>query len=385
MESNISLGRIAGIRVGAHWSVVAIWWLLAWALSTELLPEAAPGYTRATYWAVAGLAAIVLLACLLAHELSHAIVAQRHGVTTDAITLWVFGGVAQLKDETPSPRAELLIAGAGPATSLGLAAISGIGSGVLQWTGAPELLTVVVAWLAAVNLVLAVFNLLPGFPLDGGRVLHAWLWRRSGNRLQATRTAAKVGRGFGYTLIGLGLIEFTAGYFGGLWFVFIGWFLLSAATAERDQSNLRDALGGLRVADVMTPDPDPAPDWISVADLLDGYILRLRHSSFPVHDREGGLTGLVTLAGVKAVAADRRSTTPVSRVSEGLAEVTLARPDEPLVDLLDRLSTSRSRRALVLSDRSGRVDSLVGIVTPTDVARALDYSSLTGLRPAGSG
>ena len=369
----MTLGRIAGIRVGVHWSVFAIWWLLAWSLSTEVLPDAAPGSSRGTYWVTAALAALVLLGCLLAHELSHALVARRHGVATEAITLWVFGGVAQLRGEAPTPSTELRIAAAGPAASFGLAAAAGIVLGVLEALGASDLATAAVSWLVTVNVVLAVFNLLPGFPLDGGRVLHAWLWRRSGDRLAATRRAARVGRGFGYGLIGLGVLEFTSGYWSGLWLVFIGWFLTSAATAESEQGGLRDALADVRVLDVMTPDPDTAPDWITVQDLLDGYVLRLRHSTFPVYDRHRTLSGLATLAGIKSVPPAKRSSTPVSTIAVPIADVPATGPGELLLDLMGRSPASRHGRVLVFDHPGGQ---LVGIVTPSDVARAVEYAAL---------
>lgn len=299
-------------------------------------------------------------------------------MATEGITLWALGGVAQLSDEPPSPRAEFLIATAGPATSLGLAGAAGIVYAALDPVGSPELAIAAVGWLALINAVLAVFNLLPAYPLDGGRVLHSWLWWRSGDRVAAIRSAARIGRGFGYGLIALGVLEFTSGYWTGLWMVIIGWFLVSAATAESQVGGLRDALADLRVADVMTPRPDLAPDWISAQQLLDDHVMRLRHSSFPVHDRDGNLTGLATLAGIKATPAGERGSTPVSALATPLDDVTVAGPDEPLIDLLSRLPASRNRRALVLADdQRPRSDRLVGIVTPTDVTRALEYAALT--------
>ncbi|MDZ7676091.1 MAG: site-2 protease family protein [Acidimicrobiales bacterium] len=380
MEMNLSLGRIAGIRVGIHWSVLVIWWLLTWSLATTLLPDTVEAESTGAYWVAAGLTAIGLLGCLLAHELSHAVMARRHGVSTESITLWALGGVAQLKEDSPSPRSELLIAGAGPAMSFALAAGAFAISLGLGLVGAPDLVLAGISWLALVNVVLAVFNLLPGIPLDGGRILHALLWWRSKDRVAATRSAAQAGRIFGYVLIGLGVIEITSGYWTGLWLVLIGWFLLSAATAERQFGTLRHTLGEATVADVMSPHPATAPDWVSTADLLDDYVLRFRHSSFPLRDREGRVTGLVTLDDVRRVEPAERATTAVSDIATPLDQVTTVEASLPIVELMTRLTTSgrgQQRRALVVDHDTVHGERIVGIVTPTDIARAVEIGSLT--------
>lgn len=379
MEANLNLGRILGIRVGVHWSVLVIWWLLTWSLATTLLPDTVEDESTGAYWVTAGLTAVALLGCLLAHELSHAVVARRHGVSTESITLWALGGVAQLKEDSPSPRSELLIAGAGPAMSLALAAGAFVVSLSLGLVGAPELVLAGIGWLALVNVVLAVFNLLPGIPLDGGRILHALLWWRSKDRGAATRSAAQAGRVFGYFLIGLGVIEITSGYWTGLWFILIGWFLLSAATAERQFGSLRHALGEGTVGDVMSPDPDTAPDWVSVADLLEDHVLRFRHSTFPVRDRHGRVTGLVTLDDIKRVEPAERGTTVVSDVATPLDQVTTVEASMPIIELMTHLATAgrgRERRALVIDYDPVLGQRIVGIVTPTDIARAVEIGSL---------
>lgn len=380
METNLNLGRIVGIRVGVHWSVLVIWWLLTWSLATSLLPDAVDTESTGAYWVTAGLTAVALLGCLLAHELSHAVMARRQGVSTESITLWALGGVAKLKEDPPSPRSELLIAGAGPAMSLALAAGAFVLALGLGLAGAPDLVQAGIVWLALVNVVLAVFNLLPGIPLDGGRILHALLWWRSSDRMAATRKAAQAGRILGYVLIGVGVVEVTSGYWTGLWFVLIGWFLLSAATSERQFGALRHALGGVTVADVMSPRPDTAPDWVSVTDLLEDHVLRFRHSSFPVSDRQGRVTGLVTLDDVKRVGPSERATTPVSGIATPLAQVTTVEASLPILELMSRLTTDgrgQQRRALVIDHDPVRGERIVGIVTPTDIARAVEIGSVT--------
>lgn len=377
MESNLGLGRIAGIRVGVHWTVLFIWWLLTWSLATTLLPDAVSGRSATEYWLAGGTTAVALLGCLLAHELSHAIVARRHGVATESIVLWALGGVAQLREDPPSPRSEFFIAGAGPAASLALAVVAGATGATLDLVGGPELATAALRWLTVVNVVLAVFNLLPGTPLDGGRLLHAFLWWRTGDRLEATRSAAGVGRFIGFGLVGLGVLEITSGYWAGLWLVLIGWFLLSAATVERELGGLQDLLGGVTVGDVMSADPDVAADAVTVEELLTDHILRHRHSSFPVEDERGRVIGLVTLADVKRVDPALRHQTSVRDIARPIDQVPSAEASEPIISLMTRLAGARpghDRRALVVDAHDGRV---VGIVTPTDIARALEIGRLT--------
>ena len=225
-QDQIRLGRIAGFPVSLNWSVLVIAWLLTWSLATGGLPGGAPGHAPGTYWAAAAVAAVVFLASLLAHELAHAIVARRSGIEVTSVTLWLFGGVASLSREPATPAADLRIAAAGPGTSLALAGLFGATSFAAEAVSAPHIFASVTGWLAGVNLMLGLFNLIPGAPLDGGRVLRAIVWRLRGDRHQAALVATSAGVIVGYGVIGLGLAQFlVAGVIGGLWLVFIGWFL----------------------------------------------------------------------------------------------------------------------------------------------------------------
>lgn len=374
MSEDIRLGRIAGFPVAMNWSVLVILWLLTWSLAEGSLPHAAPGHAPGTYW-VAGLAgAALFFGSLLAHELAHAVVARRAGVEVKGITLWLFGGVASLGGEAPTPRADFRIAAAGPATSLGLAAGFGLVAVSLNTVGAAHIVVAVAGWLAGINLLLGVFNLVPGAPLDGGRVLRAFLWRRHGDRARAAVSAAHAGRIVGYGLIGLGLLEFLVGAgIGGLWLVFIGWFILSAARAEQADVVARHVLRGVRVADVMSRSPQVAPGWITVEEFVERYLLGSRHSAYPVEGFDGRVHGLVTLAQLRAVQPHERASARVIDVAMPLNDVPSASPDEPLVVLLERLSSAAGGRALVFDGAE-----LVGILTPADIARAIDVRTLGG-------
>ena len=381
MKETIRLGRFRGIELGAHWSVLVIGWLLAWALADGQFPSDAPGSDPVLYWLAAVVAVVIFWGALLAHELAHSLVATRHGVEVDGITLWLFGGVSRLRGEARTPADELRIALAGPATSVTIAAIFGAFAGSAAALGAPELLVAMSTWLAVINAMLAGFNLVPAAPLDGGRVLHALVWRRSGDRSTATMTATNAGRWFAYALIGLGVVLVSIGNLGGFWFAFLGWFLLNAARAEAGHALLQEAITGMRVRDVMTPEPFTASADATIDRLLEDQFLRHHCSAFPLLDHLGRVRSLITLRQVKSVLPDRRSVLQGFEVGWPVDEVPHASPGEPVIDLLERLAGAEGGdgRALVFDD-----DQLVGIVSPTDISHALELAVLRRDQPAGA-
>ncbi|GHE14983.1 site-2 protease family protein [Streptomyces alanosinicus] len=258
MDETLSLGRIAGVRVGLHWSVLVIVALVTVALANGRFPAAHPGHSPFAYWALAVLTALVFLVSLLAHELAHAVVARRDGVQVEGITLGMLGGAVRLRGEAPSPAAECRIAGVGPLTSLLTgAALTGLAMGLaaLRVSG---LVVEAVAWVGAINVLLAVFNALPAAPLDGGRLLRAYLWHRTGDRLRATRGASAAGRVLGWCMVLSGFADVLfAGHLTGLWPALIGWFLITAASGEARQAQILGMLDGVPVRRVMTPHPAP--------------------------------------------------------------------------------------------------------------------------------
>ncbi|MGD1237571.1 site-2 protease family protein [Mycobacterium seoulense] len=372
MRDAIPLGRIAGFPVNVHWSVLVILWLFTWSLASTL-PGTVRGYSPVAYWAAGACGALVLLASLVAHELAHAVVARRAGVAVGSVTLWLFGGVTTLGGEAKTPRAAFRIAIAGPATSLALAALFGGLVAALQTLGAAPIVVGVASWLAGINLLLGLFNLLPGAPLDGGRVLRAFLWRRHGDSVRASIGAAHAGRVVAFILIGLGLAEFlVGGLVGGVWLAFIGWFIFAASREEETRISTQQMFAGVRVADAMTARPHTAPGWITVDDFVQRYVLGDRHSAYPVVDQSGSVSGLITLRQLRDVAPGRRPTTTVGEIAQPLHEVPSGAPQEPLTALLERMAPAGPRsRALVFE--GGQV---VGIVTPTDVARLIEVYRL---------
>ena len=375
MREHIRLGRIAGVAVGINWSVLVVFALITFGLATGRFPVRFPGLDTVAY-VVAGLAAGVLfLLSLLAHEVSHALVAQRNGVEVEGITLWLFGGVARLQGEPTTPRADLQIAGVGPLVSLILAGVFGAVAAGLSAVDLTGLVVDVFVWLAVINLMLAVFNLVPAAPLDGGRILRAILWQRRGDRTRAAITASRAGRGFGWLLVAIGLVEwvFLPG-FGGIWLMLIGWFLTNAAAAEEEHAKLSGELAGVQVRDVMSTEPTTAPASIPVDQFIDEYVFPNRYSTFPLTDDGGKPAGLVTLNRVKHVPADRRATTVVRDVACPLQDVPVVGPDEPLADLVPRMAGCADGRALVVDD-----GHIVGLVSPTDVMR-MEIAQLRGPR-----
>lgn len=381
MRDAIPLGRVAGFPVKVHWSVLVILWLFTWSLASTL-PSTVKGYSVPAYWLAGACGASVLLASLMAHELAHAVVARRAGVAVDSVTLWLFGGVTSLGGEAKTPKAAFRIAIAGPATSLALAATFGGLVAALRSVGAAPVVVGVASWLAAINLLLGLFNLLPGAPLDGGRVLRAYLWRRHGDLVRAGIGAAHAGRIVAFVLIALGLAEFVAGgLVGGVWLAFIGWFIFAASREEETRITTQQLFAGVRASDAMTAGPHTAPGWITVDDFVQRYVLGDRHSAYPVADPNGSIVGLVTLSQLRDVAPARRGVTRVVDIALPLDAVPTAAPQEPLTALLERMAPVGPRsRALVVDG-----GDVVGIITPSDLTRLMDVYRLAQPGPAWAG
>ncbi|MGV0596718.1 site-2 protease family protein [Mycolicibacterium porcinum] len=363
----IPLGRIAGFPVSANWSVLVIVSLFTWSLASTL-PSAAPGYSVAAYWIAGTCGALVLLSSLLAHELTHALLARRAGVGVIDVTLWLFGGVTRLAGEAKTPRDALRIAASGPLTSMVLGVAFAAAAYGLRLAGGPHIVVGVGWWLAGINVLLGLFNLLPGAPLDGGRVLKSLLWKRCGDSMRAGIDAARAGRVLALILIGLGLATTFAGApVGGIWLVLVAWFIYGASRDEELQLITKRAIADIRVRDVMTAHPNIAPSDVTVEDFIERYLLGDRHSAYPVADRHGEIVGLITLAELRRVAPSRRGLTLVRDAAKRMPHVVTAEPDEKLTGLLERLRTNGTSRALIFD-----TGQLVGILTASDLNRLID-------------
>jgi Zn-dependent protease len=378
VTKGVPLGRVAGIRITADWSVFVIAALLAWGVAGAAVPGEAPGTPAWLAWLVGAIVALLLLASLTVHELGHALLARRRGIAVDGIRLWLFGGVAQMSSDWMTGKTEMLVAAVGPAVTLVITAVFTGATWLFVNIGAPPLVVVVAEWLAAVNLLLLLFNLIPAFPLDGGRILRGFLWTRTKNRMSATVAASRVGRVFAVALMGLGLLDaFFYDPVGGVWLMLIGWFLDNAARGEAQGEQARHALEGLLVGDVMSKDPVVVPSWITVELLVNQYVVGHQFTTFPTHSIDGRVDGLVTMRGIKKLPPQQRGLRRAIDIAIPAASVPVARRDERLTDLLKRLGPASDGRALVYDS-----DRLVGIVSPSDIYRMLHSGAAIPPAPA---
>lgn len=363
MAPSIRLGRLFGIEIGANWSLVFIFVLIAWTLATGILPADVEGQPALAYWLAGAAGAILFYACLLAHELAHALVARRNGVKVAGITLWLFGGVSRLEGEPKTARAEALITGVGPLTSFAVALVAF----VLAALPLPRLISDIFAWLVFVNVALGLFNLVPAFPLDGGRLLAAVFWWRQGSRQRGVHSAVRIGKVFAYGMIAFGLFElFTGSVLNGVWIAFIGWFLLSAGSSEETGTAVRSLLRSVPVAAAMSSPVVTVPDWLTVEQFLEAIAPQHKFTTYPVHDPSGKLTGIVRLSDLVHVPVAARAEERLKDRARPIVEVPIARPDEELAALIERVGPSLDSRVLVFDQ-----DKLVGIVSPVDIARIL--------------
>jgi Zn-dependent protease len=369
MRSTFSLGRIGGVKIGINWSVLVIAGLITLSLAGGILPAAVEGRSSTEYLIGGVIGAIALLGSILAHELGHALMGKRHGLEVESITLWLFGGLAQLEGELPSARVEAKVAGIGPAISL-FVGVVGVGAAFLFDTS--TMTGVLFGWLGLVNLVLALFNLLPGAPLDGGRLLHAFVWGRTGDRLRATRSASKAGRVIGSLLVGVGVVEFFMGsVVSGLWTGTIGWVLVTAAGAEARQGETESGLRGLTIGQLMEP-MTPVPDWLVVDEFVLRYVLPSRQSTFLLLGFDGRPSGYVTVRDLSKVGPDDRLIHPVRRYAASLSDVPVVASHESARAVLTaRQAALRSLLALVVEDGVP-----VGIVTRSGMTSAIERARL---------
>ena len=376
LRQTVRLGRVAGIPVGANWTVAVILLIIAEVLGGSILPGAVRHEPAAVYWVVAVVGAVLFLASLLGHEFSHAVVARRYGVRVRSITLWMLGGIAELEGDPPDPGAELRIALAGPAASVAAGAVFAGVAAAAGYAGGPAVVVAAAVWLAVMNVALAVFNLLPGAPLDGGRVLRALLWRHYRDRRRADAAAGRAGQFLGGAIVAAGVAELLAwGSFGGIWLMLMGWFLLSAAGAEKAAAAAGAALGGVRVADIMTAGPQLAPGWSTVRDFTGRVAAHSAQKAFPVVDFDGRLAGLAFADRLDAIPRGARTELRLDQVALAVPPAYLAAPGDPAGPLLGRRPLGGIVVAVVLAD-----DRVVGLVTVADLLVAARQHRLAEAR-----
>lgn len=357
------IGSVLGIEIRIDVSWFILLFLILWTFTGLVFPALIPGRSIATYIGMGVAATLLFFASLLAHELSHSVVARRKGVPVEGITLFIFGGMARTRLEAAEPGDEFMIAGVGPLSSLVIAGLFA----AIWWLGTrlgwPVPVTGVAQYLGFLNVLLAVFNLLPGFPLDGGRLLRSIAWKLSGDLTRATRIAATGGRWMGLGLIGLGVwMLFMGNVMGGIWLALIGWFLRNAATASYQQHVLRGALEGVVAREAMTLHPETVPPELTLQQVMDDHFLRRRFAAYPVTEDGDRPVGLITLAQVQQVPREDWGARRVRDVMTSSEDDIVVRPDDRLVDVIEKLEASDSKRLLV--ERDGHLE---GIITESDV------------------
>lgn len=363
------LGRIGGIeiRIDPSWSVIAV--LVAYSFYVLLSFEFADLATT-TQLVLAILMAAVFFGSVLLHELAHSFMARARGVEVHGITLFMFGGATHADLETEDPNDELAISAVGPLSSALIAAVLW-GVSALAGDGP---IGFGAGWLARVNLALAVFNLAPGFPLDGGRVLRSLVWRSTGDMVRATRVASRAGQIVGWLIMGVGILQvlFLANLIEGLWLLAIGWFLTQSAQASFLQLQMRRLLSNVPAGRLMSGDLTAMPSDISIRQAVDDYFMRHDYNAFPVRDGHG-VSGLVTLSAIRQVPRDDWHR-PVSNVVEPLSDACTVQKTETMETVLEKLTTNQQHRVIVMDG-----DEVVGIITPRDLARWLERSQDLGL------
>jgi Zn-dependent protease/CBS domain-containing protein len=377
-RSEIDLFKVAGVQIAIDFSWLIIFVLVLWSLSAGYFPDLHPGYSRADYWMVGAVATLLFFGSIVIHELSHAIVANRLGQPVERISLFIFGGMAHLGHEPTNARDELKIAAVGPLTSFVLGAFFLAVPRVFGFAGSFPMWASVFDYLGFINFALGIFNLLPGFPLDGGRILRAAFWARSGDFRQATARAAEWGKGIAYGLIFLGAVQiFSGALVGGIWLIFIALFLKGAASASYQSIVIEQVLGSERVSDLMVRDPVTIDASMTVADAINQHFMHHGYGGYPVLD-DGRVAGLVGLGQVRECPAADRPHKRIREIMRSLDATIVIAPDAPVSNALRQMAEADSGRLLVMEG-----DRLVGLLSRSGVAHFIMLRSQLGFAAPG--
>jgi len=352
------IGKIMGIPIRVHFSWLIVFGLITWSLSTYYFPKAAPELPAISYWVKGALAALLLFASVGFHELAHSFVAKKYKISIESITLFIFGGVAQMKGEPPHPKAEFRIAIAGPVSSFLLSAVFFMFA-MYSASGTKALFS----YLAQINLILGAFNLIPGFPMDGGRVLRAAIWSRKKDYFYATQKASSIGRKIAIFFIFFGIFSIFTGMPGGLWLMLIGWFLYTAAQASSQQAGLQQILSGVKVKDVMAKDIVTINPAITLSEAVDKFFLKYGYGGFPVTD-DGKLIGVVTLNEIKEIPREAWPNRHVSEITVPHEQRWEVPPESDVMKALELMIKEDKGRLVVMKQ-----NKIIGLITRNGIAR----------------
>jgi Zn-dependent protease/predicted transcriptional regulator len=363
---SLNIGKIIGIPVRIHYTLWLVLLLIAWSLADGYLPQNYPVLDLATRWTIGIVSAILLFVSVFLHELSHSYIAKKNGLPIARITLFFFGGVSEMKEEPKDPKLEVRMAAAGPLTSFLIAIVLGALWYLNVLLSGPVPITATLKYAAYLNGVLGAFNLIPAFPLDGGRVLRGSLWQRSKNLLSATANATRVSEAISLVMMALGLFFVVFGDFiDGLWIIFLGWFIRSGAETSLRQTRLTESLAGVRVGDIMTKDLLSVSPDASVQQLVTDYFLVHPHGGYPVTSN-GKLLGVVTMSSVRSIPREKREVERVSQAMVPFDRTVTVSPTTTAVDALQLMAKSGVGRLIVMDG-----DKMAGMVTRGDLMKAM--------------
>lgn len=380
MENSFKFGRLFGVEIGVHWSWLLIFAVVTYTFATGIFETFYEEWSDAQKWIGGAAVAIIFFLSVLAHELSHAVVSNRLGLPVKSITLFVFGGVANLSRDPDDAKQEFLIAVVGPVTSLVLGLLFGVAWAVLyNIESIDNGIAGITLNLAVINVSLAVFNMLPGFPLDGGRVFRSLVWLRNKNRIKATKAASTAGEWIAYALMAGGIIQVVLGSYGGLWMTFIGFFLKNAATGSYQQTVAESALAGVLVRDVMSRDVDVVEPTVMLDELLRDHVLRKNARCFAVI-AAGDFAGIVTLTDVRSVEQSKWPETSVYRAMTPATRLHTVAPEEDIAMVMRLMSEHDVNQLPVVQGRE-----LVGMLTRGDLMRFIQLRQDVGDIPAEEG
>ncbi len=364
---SIKIGKISGIDIKLNYSWFFIFLIITWSLATSYLPFQYPGKGDSFYWGIGAASALFLYVSILVHELAHSTVAKRNGIGINSITLHFFGGVSEINEESSDPKTEAVMAAVGPLSSL-VIGVSLLAISYLFGSGLPDYLEAVIFYSGYVNIALSLFNLIPAFPMDGGRVLRALLWARNGNIVKSTRIASSVAGFISVLFMGFGFFSFlSGGSLNGLWLIFIGFFINGSSQAGLSQTIISEALGEMHVRDMMTRDVHSVEPDVNLQRLIEEWFNVYKHQGYPV-TQDGKLVGIITNEDVRKVEPENRTAVTVGDVME--KALVFATPDEKASDALLNMSRSNIGRLPVVED-----GKLMGIITRSDFNKVIQMKT----------
>ncbi|MCS7215480.1 MAG: site-2 protease family protein [Thermodesulfovibrio sp.] len=362
LHGSWQIARILGIPIRVHFTWLIVFGLITWSLSTIYFPRAAPQLSYTSYWINGILAAFLLFLSVAIHEIAHCFMAMRYKLTIESITLFIFGGVAQIKGEPPYPKAEFKIAIAGPATSFLLSGIFFL----IEVNTQSMILKALFSYLSEINLILGSFNLIPGFPMDGGRVLRAYLWKKKANYLYATQKASTIGQKIALLFVTLGIFSLFMGTPTGLWLILIGWFLYSAAYGSYQQSTIETLLKNVKVKDIMITDIITISPTMKIQEVIDNYFLKYGYTGFPVVSEDKYL-GILALRDIKNIPEKERSIREVSEFYGIHRSQWEIMPEESALNALERMISEDVGRLVILDS-----EKLKGMITRNGISKYLE-------------